>query len=248
MTSETKTSLLSIAERLESFYSYLRRERPTITETVRGDVEVGVEEYAVDLGQFGEQYLSIEFTEYVEVEGDVEVDLDDLISDGPLSTSDLYDLIGEITDLAGEPETSGASIPRAVNTRETTAGRAALAALRILLAGEPVEAIRRALGEALVESGLVVGSALSYDPLTVALSRPDDSVYVRTEELRFGDDVTGSTFGRLVEVEPSTDGYVRVVLNRDGREYRAEWSLRDTWNILPIAPPEGRENVAPAVE
>jgi hypothetical protein len=63
MTSETKTSLLSIAERLESFYSYLRRERPTITETVRGDVEVGVEEYAVDLGQFGEQYLSIEFTE-----------------------------------------------------------------------------------------------------------------------------------------------------------------------------------------
>jgi hypothetical protein len=249
MTSNNSASLLSIADRLASLYEYLRRETPSVTSTVRGDVEVGRDEYEVDAGELGTSYISISFTEYdVEVEGEVEVDLDEIISDGPVSTSDLDSIVDEIKAIAAEPE-AGASVPRAIGDAERNVGRALLAAGRAFFADDS-DALRRAIGEALVESGYVVASTLSYDPLTVEVEpQRYDSFYCDTSELRLGDDITGETFGRLVKVERGDyDDSVRVTLNRDGRERSYDWTLRSSWNVLPIKPVEGRENVRPAVE
>ena len=78
-----------------------------------------------------------------------------------------------------------------------------------------------------------------YDPLTVAVKT--EFIYVPTEELRLGDDIVGSSFGRVVSVNSD---YL-IEMDRDGARNTFQAAASTEWQIRPID--LDREQIATAV-
>lgn len=113
------------------------------------------------------------------------------------------------------------------------------------LANTFVEALTPTAASDLIEEDLL--NKLGYDPLTVRLS-PDSRPTVRVSTLRYGDDVVGESFGRLVKMERAGEGVVRVTLQRG--ETRREYDVLEAGRYLirPIRPtPRTRSSVPPAL-
>jgi hypothetical protein len=249
------------------------------TTTARDDsyeVEVEISEYEnyVDLGDFGEQTQYVNVSTTTEVEVEIEVDVAQLVSDeSPVYSyyidRDALPVIEQALDLVRSLDgTTGSTFGPVESSVEIRAARAALAASVEYLA-DPA-AVGRALTEALrlhveidpaaslADLGLV-GAAdpfgVGYDPRSVDLDS-EQSGSVRVVDLRLGDDVTGSGFGRLVRVERVTGsaddpaaGTYRLVLDRDGVESTREERGSTSYYIRPIRLADGRSRaqVASAV-
>jgi hypothetical protein len=88
----------------------------------------------------------------------------------------------------------------------------------------------REIRETVPEKGAPV-QTLGYDPLTVAVGAVLTST---TAELRLGDDITGSDYGRVLSVEPEGADY-RITMNRNGVINVTNASADETWSVLPIS-------------
>lgn len=236
------------------------------------EVDVRIEEYEnyVDLGEFGEQtqYVTVETTTTAAVE--IEVDIARLVSDeSPVYSYYLSDEAVPVLEQALEALRSfsgdddmpllfaGAGSPE--TEYEARAARAAMCVVTEVLGPLDSSGIGRALAGAfrlaMDPAGPVASADLEavggYDPLTVDLGLETTTTVA---ELRLGDDVTGSGFGRVVKVarvdasEPDqvTSRFL-VTTNRDGIESTREVRGEKAYYIRPISPPSGsRLDVRPA--
>lgn len=75
-------------------------------------------------------------------------------------------------------------------------------------------------------------SSVGYDPLTVQVA--DVEVDINTAELRLGDDITGTGFGRVISVTRRPDGRCVITMNRDGTINVNDEHDDITWMVLPI--------------
>ncbi len=82
------------------------------------------------------------------------------------------------------------------------------------------------------------GAPATYDPLTVPLLETE--VIVKSNELRVGDDITGSSFGRVVAIEND-----EIVMNRDGTVNRTKYNESFGWSVKMIDVPD-RDSVPTA--
>lgn len=243
---------------LTRFASWVRTATPTVetTEyvTIDQDYDPGTVTTSIDLGVAGSDVeVEVEvgevnvYLQQVEVEASVEVDVEQLINDeAPVSSRALLDALDAAVEALDAP---AGRIPTSVDVREEMAGRAALAAVRVLLDGDGDDAVRRALGDALVRAGYRSTPDIGYDPLTVERSTGD--LYgTAVEELRLGDDILGGSFGIVMAVEPTSDpNTFRVTLNRDGFERVETYSRGLVFTVSPVAPPNATRAATPtAVE
>lgn len=85
-----------------------------------------------------------------------------------------------------------------------------------------------ALSISRAEKSLGAPQQLDYDPLTVDLK--DEKIYVRTADLRRGDDIIGSEFGRVLTVSSE----LLITMDRNGERNTYESDDEMEWAVQPI--------------
>lgn len=194
---------MTASETLTALSGWIRSAAPTVESTEYVDIDTYVEVNStqyLDLGIAGEVEVDVRIDEYnvelsdYEVEVGVEVDVENLIRDeSPVELSDVYDALEAA--VAALDASGSAVLPAAVDTTESTAARAALAAVRSFLDGYGSDAVIRSLGTALSLAGY--GSAVEVETETVELTVPLADLRLGDIIIEPGQSWDGSTVTRI---------------------------------------------------